>query len=78
MFGLRKMPKRWEACLKSTYRIMGFAGGAMYVRTNFDKRSRTTAAEILVELRSAFKEMLKVIEWMDSATQKYALEKVCY
>lgn len=55
---------------------MPAAMGALYVRTYFDENAKKKAEELVSDLKSTFRIMLKKIDWMDQATKSKALEKV--
>lgn len=55
--------------------MLGFAVGAIFVREVFHGDSKPQAEEMINEIRSAFKENLKKIAWMDKETKNLAEEK---
>ncbi|XP_014239311.1 endothelin-converting enzyme homolog isoform X5 [Cimex lectularius] len=65
----------WRFCVSDTAAILGFAIGAMYVRQNFDHRSKENAEQMINEVRAAFKENLKELTWMDVETRELAENK---
>lgn len=54
---------------------MGMAVGALYIRENFDPKSKQIATEMIHNIRGAFNELLKENEWMDDETRQVAKEK---
>lgn len=55
--------------------MLGFAVGAMFVREVFHGDSKPQAEEMINEIRSAFKENLRQLSWMDKETKTLAEEK---
>ena len=54
---------------------MGMAVGALFIRDNFDPKSKETALEMIHNIRNAFNELLGLNEWMDEPTIQVAREK---
>ena len=54
---------------------MGMAVGALFIKDNFDPRSKETALEMIRNIREAFNELLAINDWMDDETRKVAKEK---
>ncbi|XP_046673742.1 endothelin-converting enzyme homolog isoform X3 [Homalodisca vitripennis] len=65
----------WRYCVSDTNNVIGFAIGAMYVRELFQGNSKTMAEEMINSVRTAFKENLKYLTWMDAETRLLAQEK---
>lgn len=57
------------------FAVLGFAIGAMFVREVFHGDSKPQAEEMINEIRSAFKENLRKLNWMDKETKILAEEK---
>lgn len=55
---------------------MLYASSAIYVRKYFQKTDYETVLEIINNLREAFKDMLKINNWMSNKVKEYAIEKV--
>uniref|UniRef100_A0A674MCZ6 endothelin-converting enzyme 1 n=1 Tax=Takifugu rubripes TaxID=31033 RepID=A0A674MCZ6_TAKRU len=66
---------RWQTCIENTDDTLGFALGALFVKATFDKKSKDIAEEMIDEIRSAFKEALDRLGWMDGTTRQAAKEK---
>uniref|UniRef100_A0A674MR12 endothelin-converting enzyme 1 n=1 Tax=Takifugu rubripes TaxID=31033 RepID=A0A674MR12_TAKRU len=64
---------RWQTCIENTDDTLGFALGALFVKATFDKKSKDI--EMIDEIRSAFKEALDRLGWMDGTTRQAAKEK---
>lgn len=54
---------------------MGMAVGALFIRDNFDPKSKETALEMIHNIRNAFNELLSLNDWMDESTVEVAREK---
>uniref|UniRef100_A0A1Q3G4E4 Putative m13 family peptidase n=4 Tax=Culex tarsalis TaxID=7177 RepID=A0A1Q3G4E4_CULTA len=65
----------WRYCVSDTTNVLGFAIGAMFVREVFHGESKPRAEEMINEVRSAFKENLETLVWMDNETRRLAEEK---
>ncbi|KAK6643987.1 hypothetical protein RUM43_000252 [Polyplax serrata] len=65
---------RWYDCVM-TSGYLSFAVGYMYVKRHFDDKSKTKAIEMVEDIRSAFKDELAEVPWMDAETKKEAMEK---
>lgn len=59
----------------SSISVLGFAIGAMFVREVFHGDSKPQAEEMINEIRTAFKENLRQLSWMDKETKALAEEK---
>ncbi|XP_044741561.1 endothelin-converting enzyme homolog isoform X2 [Chrysoperla carnea] len=65
----------WRYCVQETSNVLGFAVAAMFVRLNNASKPKPLAEKIISEVREAFKENLKHLDWMDAETRKAAMEK---
>uniref|UniRef100_A0A8C9XZ20 endothelin-converting enzyme 1 n=1 Tax=Sander lucioperca TaxID=283035 RepID=A0A8C9XZ20_SANLU len=76
LYGTKKScTPRWQTCIGNTDDTLGFALGALFVKATFDKHSKEKAEEMINGIRSAFKDALDRLSWMDSHTRKAAKEK---
>ena len=66
---------RWNQCVELVNKKMGMAVGSLFIRDNFDPKSKETALEMIHNIRNAFNELLQINEWMDKETKKTAEEK---
>lgn len=66
---------RWNQCVELVNKKMGMAMGALFIRDNFDPKSKETALEMISNIRDAFNELLNLNDWMDDETRKVAREK---
>lgn len=65
----------WRYCVTDTNNVLGFAIGAMFVREVFHGDSKPQAEEMINEIRTAFKDNLSELSWMDKETRTLADEK---
>lgn len=76
MYGTKKScTPRWKLCVSDTDSALGFALGAMFVKVTFTEDSKTIAENMVGEIKWAFEESLKYVNWMDAETKKAAKEK---
>ncbi|XP_056138989.1 endothelin-converting enzyme 2b isoform X1 [Lampris incognitus] len=75
LYGTKSCTPRWQTCIGNTDDTLGFALGALFVKATFDKHSKEIAEEMINEIRSAFKESLDKLTWMDEQTKQAAKEK---
>ena len=66
----------WRSCVSDTNTFMGFAVGAMFVKSVFKVDSKPHAEAMIEQVRKAFEENLPNIKWMDAETRQLAREKV--
>uniref|UniRef100_A0A8D0KHS2 Endothelin-converting enzyme 1 n=1 Tax=Salvator merianae TaxID=96440 RepID=A0A8D0KHS2_SALMN len=76
MYGSKKtcLP-RWKYCVSDSDNNLGFALGAMFVKSSFSEDSKTIAEEMIKEIKLAFEESLANVRWMDEETRRSAKEK---
>lgn len=66
---------RWSQCVELVNKKMGMAVGALFIRDNFDPKSKEIAIEMIHNIREAFNELLNFNNWMDNETRQVAKEK---
>ena len=66
----------WRYCVSDTNSIMGFAMGAMFVKSVFKGKSKEMAESMIQEIKDAFIDNLPHLHWMDPDTRAFAREKV--
>uniref|UniRef100_A0A673Y7K8 endothelin-converting enzyme 1 n=1 Tax=Salmo trutta TaxID=8032 RepID=A0A673Y7K8_SALTR len=66
---------RWQTCIGNTDDTLGFALGALFVKATFDKHSKKIVEGMINEIRTAFKDALDHIKWMDKQTRMAAKDK---
>ncbi|KAM9443761.1 endothelin-converting enzyme 1 [Clarias gariepinus] len=76
MYGAKKScTPRWKLCVSDTDSALGFALGALFVKTTFAEDSKDFAENMVSEIKWAFEDSLKHVSWMDRETKKAAKEK---
>ncbi|XP_068601189.1 endothelin-converting enzyme 2b [Brachionichthys hirsutus] len=76
LYGTKKAcAPRWQTCIEDTDDTLGFALGSLFVKATFDKHSKEIAEQMINEIRSAFKESLDKLSWMDEQTRQAAKDK---
>lgn len=65
----------WRYCVSDTNNAIGFAIGAMFVREVFHGEAKPQAEDMINAVRTAFKENLKNLQWMDAETRQLAEDK---
>ncbi|CAG9860712.1 unnamed protein product [Phyllotreta striolata] len=73
--GKTEREPRWKECIDITSGSLSIASGALYVRKYFNEDARKNAQEMVKDIRLEFEDILKVVDWMDEATRKNALDK---
>ncbi|KAK4877932.1 hypothetical protein RN001_010438 [Aquatica leii] len=66
---------QWRYCIADTNNVLGFAIGAIFVREVFQGDSKTQAEAMVTNVRTAFKNNFKNLNWMDLETRLGAEEK---
>uniref|UniRef100_A0A1A9WAX5 Peptidase M13 N-terminal domain-containing protein n=1 Tax=Glossina brevipalpis TaxID=37001 RepID=A0A1A9WAX5_9MUSC len=75
LLGVHGETFRWVQCVMWTNRNFGLAVGALFVKNNFDPKSREIASDMISTIREAFNELLDENNWMDDVTRAVAKEK---
>ncbi|XP_029630977.1 endothelin-converting enzyme 1 isoform X1 [Salmo trutta] len=76
MYGTKKScTPRWKLCVSDTDSALGFALGALFVKATFAEDSKAIAEDMVSEIKWAFEDSLKYVDWMDQGTKKAAKEK---
>ncbi|XP_028320046.1 endothelin-converting enzyme 2b isoform X2 [Gouania willdenowi] len=76
LYGTKKScTPRWQTCIGNTDDTLGFALGSLFVKATFDKHSKEIAEGMINQIRSAFKDSLDRLTWMDEQTRERAKEK---
>ena len=66
----------WRHCVSDTDEVLGFALGSMFVRETFTGDSKQKAELMIEEVKTAFKNNLPDLSWMDDQTRAAAIDKV--
>ena len=62
--------------MSDTDEVLGFALGSMFVRETFTGDSKQKAELMIEEVKTAFKNNLPDLSWMDDQTRAAAIDKV--
>jgi len=73
--GRQEPEKRWKIAVRLADQQLGEALGKVYVDREFGEESRRKMAELVDDLKEAFAERLRKIDWMTEETKRKALEK---
>jgi neprilysin len=76
LYGVKDSEPRWKECVDITIEYLPISVGALYVRHFFPEDAKKAAIEIAQNIREAFENILKTVEWMDAITREKALDKV--
>ena len=74
--GAKQLLPRWKRCLRATDGLVGEALGAAYVEKTFSPEAREKAKAVIDDIRSAFAERVKKLDWMSDSTKAHALDKL--
>ncbi|CAG5037602.1 unnamed protein product [Parnassius apollo] len=75
LFGSEGTEESWRYCVTDTNNAIGFAVGAMFVREVFHGEAKTQGEIMIDNIRTAFKQNLKNLDWMDAETREAAETK---
>ena len=73
--GQSEQPPRWKKCVGAASGSLSSAVGSLYVSKYFDAKSKSTAQEMVTEIRKQFEIMLDHVDWMDDGTREKAKVK---
>ncbi len=74
--GVEKMRPRWRRVLGTTDNAIGEALGKLYVDKNFPPEAKQKALEMVENIKLAFAERIKKLDWMSDSTKQKALQKL--
>lgn len=74
--GTDKMRPRWKRVLDVTDASLGEAIGKLYVDENFPPEAKQKALNMVENIKLAFADRLKSLEWMSDSTKEMALKKL--
>ena len=74
--GARALLPRWKRCLRATDALIGEALGEAYVNRTFSPQARARARQVIDDIRSAFGERVRRLDWMSDSTRAHALFKL--
>lgn len=73
--GVSGREDEWRYCITDTDSVLGFALGALFVKNAFHGESKETAEKMIDEVKTAFKNNLPFLDWMDAKTRAAAVDK---
>lgn len=76
MRGIEQLRPRWKRVLAMTNNMMGEAIGQLYVDEKFPPEAKEKAVEMVENIKIAFGERIKQLEWMSDSTKEMALKKL--
>jgi putative endopeptidase len=76
MRGVDKMRPRWKRVLDVTDNFLGEAIGKLYVEETFPPEAKQKAMEMVENIKLAFAERIKGLDWMSDSTKKMSLKKL--
>lgn len=74
--GVDKMRPRWKRVLNFADQYMGEAIGKLYVEEVFPPEAKKKALEMVNNIKIAFGERIKNLDWMSDSTKQMALKKL--
>jgi len=74
--GAQKQKPIWKQAIGAVDGLMGDAIGRIYVKKHFPKKSKTQMDIMITDIKRAFAERIKALDWMDEKTRKRALNKL--
>ena len=74
--GVTKMKPRWKRVLAELDKFLGEAVGQLYVEKYFPQEAKQKALEMVDNIRLAFAERIKKLDWMSDSTKSKALDKL--
>ena len=74
--GAKELRDRWKRVLDTVDRSAGEALGQLYVAENFPPEAKRRMLALVDNLKSALRDRIKTLEWMDEPTKAKALAKL--
>ncbi len=74
--GTKEMEPRWKRVIYATNNAMGEALGKMFVKKYFPPKDKDRMTTLVGNLKKAFANRIKKVEWMSEQTKKNAIEKL--
>ncbi|XP_076451191.1 endothelin-converting enzyme 2-like [Babylonia areolata] len=76
-FNSPKRPKpRWRLCLERTNTYFRETVGRLYIDKHFSQAKRTEVEDMVVDLKDAFRDIVRETDWMSQPTKEAALAKL--
>ena len=74
--GVEQMRPRWKRVLGTTNNLIGEAIGQLYVDETFPPEAKQKALDMVENIKLAFADRIKQLEWMSDSTKEMALKKL--
>lgn len=74
--GIAEMKPRWKRALERTDEYLGWALAQEYIRKHFSPRAKDKMLVMIGNIREAFGQRIKTLDWMSEATKREALIKL--
>lgn len=74
--GVEQMRPRWKRVLGMTNNLVGEAIGQLYVKENFPPEAKQKALEMVENIKLAFADRIRQLDWMSDSTKEMALKKL--
>lgn len=74
--GVEEMRPRWKRVMATTNNVIGEAIGQLYVDETFPPEAKQKAMEMVENIKLAFADRIKQLDWMSDSTKTRALEKL--
>lgn len=74
--GVEQIRPRWKRVLDMTNGVLGDAIGQLYVEKTFPPEAKQKALEMVENIKLAFADRIKQVDWMTDSTKEMALKKL--
>ncbi|MEO5603181.1 MAG: M13 family metallopeptidase [Cyclobacteriaceae bacterium] len=74
--GIEQLRPRWKRVLTTTNNVIGEAIGQLYVDETFPPEAKQKALEMVENIKLAFADRIKQLDWMSDSTKDMALKKL--
>lgn len=74
--GVQQMRPRWKRVLATTNHLIGEAIGQLYVDETFPPEAKEKAMAMVENIKLAFGDRIRQLEWMSDSTKQMALKKL--
>jgi putative endopeptidase len=74
--GTKQLRPRWKRILEATDVSLGEALGQLYVERAFSPKAKAKAQELVMNLKAALRDRIKVLDWISEPTRQQALKKL--
>lgn len=74
--GVEKIRPRWKRVMDMTNNVLGEAIGQLYVEETFPPEAKQKALAMVENIKLAFADRIKHLEWMSDSTKMMALKKL--